>query len=44
VTAGDIAVSAGWSRPFELTDDQCGCGIPDAAKKFIPVATPTANP
>jgi|GEM_PF-945425 len=44
VTAGDITVSAGWSRPFELADDQCGCGVPDAARQFIPVATPTVNP
>ena len=43
VTVGDVTVSAGWSRPFELADDQCGCGIPDAARKFIPVATPTAD-
>jgi copper(I)-binding protein len=44
VTVGDISVSAGWSRPFELADDQCGCGIPDAAKQFVPVASPTAKP
>jgi copper(I)-binding protein len=43
VPVGDLVISAAWARPIAQFDD-CGCGVPDAAKKYIPTipATPAA--
>jgi copper(I)-binding protein len=40
VAAGDLVISAAWARPIAQFDD-CGCGVPDAAKKYIPTVPAT---
>lgn len=38
---GTLVVSGAWSRPAPRLDD-CGCSIPDAARDFVPAATPAS--